>query len=509
MTTDVTSFDWASIRDEAAAQMDEIKPVPFEVVEDAIIDVEGDDVGGTFGLTDTVQEAVDVGVLRQHGESDDPFECRYSFDVDAVEADEGDDGEDIHIRPDGRQYAPEMVDMDNWLCYREGDKTVVAPWKTNSLHNASWGEQLDPSDRPETDFRKAVRWAESDETMLLDGPGDVDGVHAGFLLQREVSDDLTENIVLIDLDDVRSDDGEIIDEAQDIIDRLDSYGEVSMSGNGVHVFVNGRLPEWYSKNRLVEPLNTDEQPAGEQPKIEIYHRRRIAITTGDHMPETPEHVHERQDVIEDLVDEYGEDLKTDEEKLNEQMGPSGDRSTSASSSSSSSRSPYFDIRPSDVVTFGSKYRKVGNRIQGPHPEHGSSQGDSFSEGGQNFSVEDGVWHCYRHGSGGNGLQLLAVLEDGPLPGGFVSCDDCGGSGKSADDKMSDAEFALLCMTAREKGIAHSDWKPPYRAVLGVCKMMSLCDEDAEEIPAGFYELAREKYDELSPAEMLEKSAIDV
>lgn len=47
----------------------------------------------------------------------------------------------------------------------------------------------------------------------------------------------------IDLDNVRDKDtGVVTPAAQDIIDNIDSYTEVSPSGTGVHVFVRGALP---------------------------------------------------------------------------------------------------------------------------------------------------------------------------------------------------------------------------------------------------------------------------
>lgn len=54
----------------------------------------------------------------------------------------------------------------------------------------------------------------------------------------------------------------------------------------------------------------------------------------------------------------------------------------------------------------------GAEFHGPHPIHGS-------EGGQNFwvNVEKGVWHCFRHHTGGNALTWCAVKH------GLIKCED--------------------------------------------------------------------------------------
>jgi len=52
-------------------------------------------------------------------------------------------------------------------------------------------------------------------------------------------------------------------------------------------------------------------------------------------------------------------------------------------------------------------------LRGPHPEHGSTTGKNFE-----VDLEKGVWHCYRCGTGGDALSLVALLE------GLIECQDC-------------------------------------------------------------------------------------
>ncbi|HEY7496742.1 MAG TPA: hypothetical protein VIH59_37260, partial [Candidatus Tectomicrobia bacterium] len=53
--------------------------------------------------------------------------------------------------------------------------------------------------------------------------------------------------------------------------------------------------------------------------------------------------------------------------------------------------------------------KSRTELAGAHPQHGSSTGDNF-----NINPDRGLWHCWRHGTGGDALALIAVCE-GLLP----------------------------------------------------------------------------------------------
>jgi hypothetical protein len=71
----------------------------------------------------------------------------------------------------------------------------------------------------------------------------------------------------------------------------------------------------------------------------------------------------------------------------------------------------------DLVTIAAHYgtsleRKSTTELAGPHPQHGSSTGDNF-----NVHSTKGVWHCWRHGTGGDALALIAVCE------ALVPCED--------------------------------------------------------------------------------------
>jgi hypothetical protein len=70
----------------------------------------------------------------------------------------------------------------------------------------------------------------------------------------------------------------------------------------------------------------------------------------------------------------------------------------------------------DLVAIAAHYgtaleRKSQTELAGAHPQHGSSTGDNF-----NVNVEKGLWHCWRHGTGGDALALIAVCE------GLLDCE---------------------------------------------------------------------------------------
>jgi len=79
--------------------------------------------------------------------------------------------------------------------------------------------------------------------------------------------------------------GEIEGWAQEIIDELDSYAEISPSGTGVHVLVRGSLPP--GRNR--------------KGRFEAYDQGRYFTVTGRHLAGTPKTIEGRQEQLERVV----------------------------------------------------------------------------------------------------------------------------------------------------------------------------------------------------------------
>lgn len=101
----------------------------------------------------------------------------------------------------------------------------------------------------------------------------------------------------IDLDDCRDPEtGEIVGWATDIVERLDSFAEVSPSGTGLHVYVYGFIPEGGNKTDF------------ETGEVEMYDNARYFTVTGDHLDGTTETVEQRQGALKDLHSEvFGDD----------------------------------------------------------------------------------------------------------------------------------------------------------------------------------------------------------
>jgi len=98
----------------------------------------------------------------------------------------------------------------------------------------------------------------------------------------------------------------------------------------------------------------------------------------------------------------------------------------------------FDLM-SVVDTSG--LTKNGNELQGSHPVHGST-------GGMNFTVNasKGLWHCFRHNTGGDAWYWLAVKE------GVLDCGDCT-HGMLRGDK-----FIEVKKKAIQQGLIKDDYK---------------------------------------------------
>jgi len=169
-----------------------------------------------------------------------------------------------------------LVEREQWVCWREEQrdgkptKVPVTPGSdefASSTDSDTWSS-----------FEAAVEYLET---------GDFEGV--GFVF----TDD--DPIVGVDLDDCREPDtGEAEPPAPDIIDRLDSYTEVSPSGTGFHVLLKGELPE--GRNR--------------RGSVELYDSARYFTVTGKHVEGTPLRVARRQDALEAIHREYVQETES-------------------------------------------------------------------------------------------------------------------------------------------------------------------------------------------------------
>lgn len=105
----------------------------------------------------------------------------------------------------------------------------------------------------------------------FDGPG--------YVLTKE------DHITFIDIDHCVAG-GQLDNDAKEVVDRFDSYSEVSISDTGVHILVGGNIPKGRKKGRF-----------------EIYDDTRYVTVSGNHILGTPHTIEERQDVLTDFYEE--------------------------------------------------------------------------------------------------------------------------------------------------------------------------------------------------------------
>jgi hypothetical protein len=160
-----------------------------------------------------------------------------------------------------------MRDLRQWLCWRSEErdgKPTKIPYSPLTGQRAS-------STTPET-------WAGYQEAVRACKEHGYGGV--GFVFTPE--DDLCG----VDLDGcLDPETGEIESWAQEVIEELDSYAEISPSGTGVHILVRGELPE--GRNR--------------KGRFEAYDRGRYFTVTGKHLSGTPRSIESRQEELRGIV----------------------------------------------------------------------------------------------------------------------------------------------------------------------------------------------------------------
>jgi primase-polymerase (primpol)-like protein len=199
-----------------------------------------------------------------------------------------------------RQIPDRIQSLAQWICWREDDrdgsptKVPIKPYRTSGTPYAS---ATDPDTWRE--FETALTY-HRESTSRTDG--------VGFVFDPEAA------IVGVDLDNCRdADSEEVAPWAADIIERLDSYTEVSPSGTGVHVLVEGTLPA--GRNRRGD--------------VEIYDRDRFFTVTGAHLDGTPPEIVRRQDALlavhHEFVQTTGDETASTLTETLAQAGPADSR----------------------------------------------------------------------------------------------------------------------------------------------------------------------------------------
>lgn len=426
----------------------------------------------------------------------------------------------------GRHPPTEIRDDVVWVLWDLEHKTALAPWHTGHCYRADWHGKLAPDERPETTYETARMYAEIPTQELHrthpfpttdenDEPIDdpiPDQVAPTILLPPEgQGTERTARLMYIDFDDVRDPETDAIpEEVAKLIERLDSYTEVSSSGTGLHVLVYAELPECVGA--------IDGEPLDTEGSIEIYDHSRLLGATWRHVEGTPTQINDRQTVVDDLLDEYAanrlasaeaaqvweETGLSDTNQGSEPRGPgcNGRNSGSGSGSGGSSGSGHNDYFAVDLTDFADAKALSGmssidereNERQGAHPDHGkTTHGEPGNLESYNYNIDTkrNRWHCFADNSGGGPMEMAAVMAD------TLDCDD---ACKGALDKLSDDAFLYTCLYARDRlhGFTE-DMTPPYRALVTIAKRhdLPMSDPDREILGGTIHACAKTIYDNTS------------
>ncbi|WP_276256802.1 hypothetical protein [Halomontanus rarus] len=200
-----------------------------------------------------------------------------------------------------------LAERAQWLCWRAEERD---------------GKQTKVPVNPATgDFASTTddrTWSALEQALECAATDAADGI--GFVFTA------TDPLVGVDLDDCRDPDtGEPLEPAPTIIERLDSFTEVSPSGTGYHVILEGDLPNGGNRHG----------------SIEMYDQARFFTVTADHVAGTPETVEPRQDALEDVHEEFVAQDDSDESD--------GDTTASSDVSTLSEGSGTLDLEDEELL----------------------------------------------------------------------------------------------------------------------------------------------------------------
>jgi primase-polymerase (primpol)-like protein len=186
--------------------------------------------------------------------------------------------------PSAEMLPDDLLSRPQWLCWKEQDRDGKSTKVPIDPTSGSYASATDPSTW--ADFETARDHAET---------GDAAGL--GFVFTAD------DPFVGVDLDDCRvPETGTTLDWAEEIIEVLGSYTEVSPSGTGYHILIRGKLPG--DRNR--------------KDGVELYETARFFTVTGDHVNGTPAVVRERQNELDAI---HAEHIAPEAESSNEKKQP--------------------------------------------------------------------------------------------------------------------------------------------------------------------------------------------
>ena len=200
----------------------------------------------------------------------------------------------------GGDQATQPVNWDNIPEYLR-EQQIWTVWKATAKGDGRFGKEpwkLDGSGRLKWGNPANLSTLEQVKNAFLKEPRQFDGI--GFVVPpREeadlMKDGIDEHLVVIDLDDVFDDGGNLMKpEAKAIAGTIRSYTEISPSGNGLHIISTAKLPLQYRRNLGQVKINGQS--------VEIFIHTHFVTFTGNRLQEYPSNVEARDKEVAALYE---------------------------------------------------------------------------------------------------------------------------------------------------------------------------------------------------------------
>ncbi len=171
-------------------------------------------------------------------------------------------------------FPQELLAIPQWVVWRyeQRDKNKKPTKVPYNLHTGAKGDSTNPA-----------TWGTFEQACAA--ASKFDGI--GFVPTED------DSYVGVDIDGCIVDET-LLDEAQRLVDQLDSYTEISPSGAGLRVWLRGVKPDPRCKKTNVFGAGFD---------VEIYEKARFFTVTGNHLDGTPTVINKRQKALTDLCNE--------------------------------------------------------------------------------------------------------------------------------------------------------------------------------------------------------------
>lgn len=206
--------------------------------------------------------------------------------------------EKVEVNPGG---IPETLrGHQAWICWRTQcrDCWTVAEYGTDECPECGSEPSKVPVNPRTGDMASSTdadTWASLSDALEYHSRGATDTDGIGYVFDEDSV------LVGVDLDDVRDPaTGEIEPWAMEVVDELDSFTEVSVSGTGLHIYAVGIKPGDACKENGL-PSTLDRFDGSE---LEMYDSARYFALTGEQLPGTRDDVEQRAGAVKAVYQEH-------------------------------------------------------------------------------------------------------------------------------------------------------------------------------------------------------------